>query len=212
MTMESNSIDILVCDEAHRIRKNSNNRYTKREARSDKPQIDELIDVAKLSIFFIDENQIVRPDEIGSLQLIKDAALRFGIDEADIAEFELKTQFRCSGSDAYLQWLDKTLGITDSESTSFDARMRPSLRESARDDGRDSKAKHREEKLRANRRGILLALESTQSRWQPGFGRSGRRFCDALGKKIRSGSGLRTTVAWSKSERCTPLKDSNSIT
>ena len=111
MTMESNSIDILVCDEAHRIRKNSNNRYTKREAQSDKPQIDELIDVAKLSIFFIDENQIVRPDEIGSLQLIKDAALRFGIDEADIAEFELKTQFRCSGSDAYLQWLDKTSAL-----------------------------------------------------------------------------------------------------
>ncbi len=123
MTMEPNSIDILVCDEAHRIRKNSNNRYTKREQRSDKPQIDELVDVAKLSIFFIDENQIVRPDEIGSLQLIKDAAGRFGIDEGDIAEFELKTQFRCSGSDAYLQWLDKTLGITDSESTSFDARM-----------------------------------------------------------------------------------------
>ena len=75
MTMEPNSVDILVCDEAHRIRKNSNNRYTKREARSDKPQIEELIHVAKLSIFFIDENQIVRPDEIGSLQLIEDAAL-----------------------------------------------------------------------------------------------------------------------------------------
>jgi hypothetical protein len=123
MTMEPDSVDILVCDEAHRIRKNSNNRYTRKELRSDQPQIDELLRVAKLSIFFIDENQTVRPEEIGSLQLIKEAGLRFGIDEAEIAEFELKTQFRCSGSDAYLQWLDKTLGIHDSGSVAFDPRM-----------------------------------------------------------------------------------------
>ena len=123
MTMEPNSIEILICDEAHRIRKNSNNRYTKRENRSDQPQIDELLRVAKLNIFFIDENQIVRPEEIGNVQLIRDAAGRFGIEESDIAEFELKTQFRCSGSDAYLQWLDKTLAITDTENPTFDARM-----------------------------------------------------------------------------------------
>jgi DUF2075 family protein len=55
--------------------------------------------------------------------LIKDAAKQFGVEESDISEFELKTQFRCSGSDAYLQWLDKVLGITDSEGLSFDARM-----------------------------------------------------------------------------------------
>src|SRR6202041_1976743 len=123
MTMEPNSGEILVCDEAHRIRRNSNNRYTKRENRSDQPQIDELLRVAKLNIFFIDENQVVRPEEIGNVQLIRDAAGRFGIGESDIAEFELKTQFRCSGSDAYLQWLDKTLAITDTETPAFDARM-----------------------------------------------------------------------------------------
>jgi len=82
-----------------------------------------LLRIAKLSIFFIDENQIVRPDEIGSIALIKEAAGRFGIKEENIPEFELKTQFRCSGSDAYLQWLDKVLGITDSEEFAFDARM-----------------------------------------------------------------------------------------
>jgi uncharacterized protein len=35
----------------------------------------------------------------------------------------LKTQFRCSGSDAYLQWLDKVLGISGSKEVAFDARM-----------------------------------------------------------------------------------------
>jgi len=123
ITTASDSIEVLVCDEAHRIRKSSNSRYTRREDRSNLPQIDELIRIAKLSIFFIDENQIVRPDEIGSVALIKEAAERFGIPDSGIAEFTLKTQFRCSGSDAYLQWLDKTLGITDSEQVSFDARM-----------------------------------------------------------------------------------------
>ena len=63
------------------------------------------------------------PLEIGSVALIQDAANRAGIKAEDIAEFELKTQFRCSGSDAYLQWVDKVLGITDSEEYTFDARM-----------------------------------------------------------------------------------------
>jgi DUF2075 family protein len=123
-TTEPNSIDVLICDEAHRVRKTSDNRYTRREERSNLPQIDELLRVAKLNIFLIDENQIVRPHEIGSVALIKEAAKRFKVETEDIAEFELKTQFRCSGSDAYLQWLDKVLGITDSEEMAFDARMK----------------------------------------------------------------------------------------
>jgi uncharacterized protein len=123
ITTKPDSIEVLVCDEAHRVRKTSNSRYTRKEDRSNLPQIDELLRIAKLNIFFIDENQIVRPDEIGSIALIKEAAGRFGILDEDIAEFTLKTQFRCSGSDAYLQWLDKALGITDSEELAFDARM-----------------------------------------------------------------------------------------
>jgi uncharacterized protein len=121
---EPHSMDVLICDEAHRVRKTSSGRYTRREDRSDLPQIDELLRVSKLGIFLIDENQIVRPHEIGSVSMIKEAAKRFGVHDEDIAEFELKTQFRCSGSDAYLQWLDKVLGITDSEEMTFDARMK----------------------------------------------------------------------------------------
>lgn len=120
---EENSIEVLICDEAHRIRESSNNRFTRREFQSNLPQIDELIKSAKLSIFLIDENQIVRPNEIGSVSMIKDAAKRFGIKEANIAEFELKTQFRCSGSDAFLQWLDKILDIRTSDIAQYDPKM-----------------------------------------------------------------------------------------
>jgi len=118
-----NSIDVLICDEAHRIRKDSNDYGVPVKFKSKDPQINDLIKPAKLSIFFIDEYQIVRPKEQGSILLIKEAAHKFGIKNEDIAEFELRTQFRCSGSDAYLQWLDHILNIRKTEITEFDAKM-----------------------------------------------------------------------------------------
>lgn len=121
--VQENSFDVLICDEAHRIRETSVNRYTPRAQRTDLPQIDELLRVAKLNLFFIDENQIVRPSEVGNIAMIKEAAKRFGIKESEIVEFELKTQFRCSGSDAYLQWLDHVLDIRETEITEFDPKM-----------------------------------------------------------------------------------------
>lgn len=123
ITTEPDSFDILICDEAHRIRESSVNRYTPRSQRTDLPQIDELLRVAPLNIFFLDEYQIVRPNEIGSIAMIKEACKRFGINKSDISEFELQTQFRCSGSDAYLQWLDYVLGIRDTELKEFDSKM-----------------------------------------------------------------------------------------
>ena len=108
--LKENEIDVLICDEAHRIRRTSVSRYTKKLLRTNTPQIEELIRVAKVSIFFLDEFQIVRPEEVGSIKLIKETAQKFG---ADIFEFELKTQFRCSGSDGYLNWIDNTLNIRE---------------------------------------------------------------------------------------------------
>jgi hypothetical protein len=107
---KENDIDVLICDEAHRIRTSSNSRYTRAEKRSTLPQVDELIKVAKVSIFFIDDNQVVRPEEIGNSSLIREAAAKYG---ADTYDFELKSQFRCSGSDRYLNWLDNTLMIRE---------------------------------------------------------------------------------------------------
>ncbi len=120
---EPDSFDVLICDEAHRIRESSMSRYTPRAQRTNLPQIDELLRVAKLNIFFLDEHQIVRPSEIGGIAMLKEAVKRFGINDKNVAEFELKTQFRCSGSDAYLQWLDHVLRIRDTEMREFDAKM-----------------------------------------------------------------------------------------
>jgi len=107
---KENQIDVLICDEAHRIRKTSDSRYTRKEDRTGTPQVEELMRTAKVSIYFVDDLQSVRPAEIGSTELIRETANKFG---AEIFEFELKTQFRCSGSDGYLNWVDSTLGIRD---------------------------------------------------------------------------------------------------
>lgn len=115
MENEKNSIDILVCDEAHRIRKNSTDRYTKRHLRTGRPQIEELIESSKLSIFFIDDNQIVRPNEIGSSSLIKKSAIDLGVSRSDIYEYQLETQFRCGGSKSYIDWIDNLLDINPSD-------------------------------------------------------------------------------------------------
>lgn len=113
--LKENEINVLICDEAHRIRKDSNNWGVPSMFKSKNPQVEDLIRPAKLSVFFIDEYQIVRPNEIGSVELIRDSAIKLGVPKSNIFEFELKTQFRCSGSDTYLQWLENILDIRESE-------------------------------------------------------------------------------------------------
>ncbi|MBM3898380.1 MAG: DUF2075 domain-containing protein [Thaumarchaeota archaeon] len=105
---EENAVDVLIVDEAHRLRKKSQNRFTPRNKRRDIPQIGELIKATKVSAFFIDDYQIVRPGEIGSVQYIKEYA---GKNDCKIFEYELEAQFRCNGSEAFVNWVNNTLGI-----------------------------------------------------------------------------------------------------
>jgi DUF2075 family protein len=102
------AVDVLVCDESHRIRRTSNSLYTPKAKKTERPQIDELIAAARLSVFFIDDHQSVRSDEVGSSALLREAAVARG---ATYREIELQTQFRCAGSDAYIDWLDQLLEI-----------------------------------------------------------------------------------------------------
>ena len=125
---EPNDVDVLILDEAHRLRDTSASRFTPKAKRTDIPQVDELIQAAKTTVFFIDDNQVVRPNEVGSTQLILEAAER---NHADVSTFELETQFRLAGSKAFLQWVDGMLGITpesanptwDPEKETFDFRI-----------------------------------------------------------------------------------------
>ena len=89
---------MLICDEAHRIRETSASRFTRRTiART--PQVDELLAAAKVSVFFIDDLQIVRPGEVGSSELIRQTAAD---PQIPVIEHTLEAQFRCGGSDAFV--------------------------------------------------------------------------------------------------------------
>ena len=105
---EPDAVDVILADEAHRIRSSSNSRFTARAARSQVPQIDELIRAAKTTVFFIDDHQAVRPGEVGSTAMIREAAIRF---DARYEQIDLRTQFRCAGSDEYIDWVDQLLAI-----------------------------------------------------------------------------------------------------
>lgn len=102
---ESSFFDALIVDEAHRLNEKSGLYSNQGEH-----QIKEIINASKLSIFFLDENQRVTLDDIGSLEEIKIWSNKLG---ATIHRMELKSQFRCNGSDGYLAWLDSTLQIRD---------------------------------------------------------------------------------------------------
>ena len=103
-----NDVDILICDESHRVRVTSDSRFTPKEKRSTRPQIRELLEAAKVSVFFIDDRQVVRPNEVGSTEYIKKHSGEMG---AHLHEFELAVQFRCAGSDGFVNWVNNTLGV-----------------------------------------------------------------------------------------------------
>lgn len=108
MGADVNVIDVMIADEAHRIRETSNNRFTPKVKQSKLSQIQELLKASRTSVFFIDDNQIVRPGEIGSTHYIKLEAEKLN---CEVREFELEAQFRCAGSEAFVSWINNTLGI-----------------------------------------------------------------------------------------------------
>lgn len=105
--------DALIIDEAHRLNEKSG--FYGNEGEN---QIKELIGSAKCSVFFIDEDQRVTLKDIGSKQAIREFAEARG---ATVEEYTLSSQFRCSGSDGYLAWLDDVLGIRKTANPILDA-------------------------------------------------------------------------------------------
>jgi len=97
------SMDVLIVDEAHRLRMKSGMFKNLGES-----QTKEIIHSSKLSVFFIDEAQKVTWSDVGEISRIKAYAAKLG---ADVEMLELTSQFRCGGSDDYMAWLDDSLGL-----------------------------------------------------------------------------------------------------
>ena len=110
---ETSFFDVLIVDEAHRLNEKSGLYGNQGEN-----QIKEIISASRLAIFFLDENQRVTLSDIGSLKEIEDWSNKLG---ASVSRMELKSQFRCNGSDGYLAWLDSSLQIRETANTTLES-------------------------------------------------------------------------------------------
>ena len=108
MDAQRNDIEVLICDEAHRIRETSANRYTSAAQRTGRSQIDELIAAARVPVFLLDEHQVVKPGEVGTVEAIKSNASSLGF---RVHHVQLDDQFRCGGSRKYERWVLRLLGL-----------------------------------------------------------------------------------------------------
>ena len=104
---KNNEYDVLICDEAHRLRKAGAWGYR------GVSQVEDIVKAARLSVFFIDEHQTIRPEDEGSADRIQEVYENLGYSRNQGGIIRLKAQFRCSGAAGYLQWLKDTLQIAE---------------------------------------------------------------------------------------------------
>ena len=101
---EDNEFDVLVVDEAHRLKKKGAFMYKGTN------QVEDIVKASQTSIFFIDDDQLVRPEDIGTVKEIKRVANEYG---AKVYNFELNAQFRCSGAEGYINWINDVLQLKE---------------------------------------------------------------------------------------------------
>lgn len=102
--MINNFFDVLIVDEAHRLKGKGTYQYFGEN------QVEDVIRTSRTSIFFIDDSQQIRPDDIGSTNDIYKMARLYG---AEISHVRLAAQFRCSGATGYVNWLTDVLRLED---------------------------------------------------------------------------------------------------
>lgn len=107
-----NCFDVLLVDEAHRLNEKSG--MFKNLGFN---QVKEIIDSSKVSVFFLDEDQKVSMDDIGTKEEIYKWAKELGV---NVYEYKLESQFRCNGSDGYISWIDNALQIRETANKNFD--------------------------------------------------------------------------------------------
>lgn len=96
--------DVLVVDEAHRLKKKGAFQY------KGENQVEDVVKSSRINVFFIDDNQRIRPEDVGTVAEVKAIAARY---KSEVIEVKLEAQFRCAGAEGFLNWVDHTLQIED---------------------------------------------------------------------------------------------------
>lgn len=102
-SVPANSYDCLIVDEAHRLVKKMYGDW------NGENQVKECINASLLTVFLLDEDQAVTTKDIGSVQEISKWCEELGSTIIMREETKLTSQFRCNGSDAYIQFIDNLL-------------------------------------------------------------------------------------------------------
>lgn len=95
--------DVLIVDEAHRLKSGAVNHY-----RGDN-MVADMIRAARVCVFFVDPTQRVAWNDCGTREEIVRQAQTLGVEVEELPA--LAAQFRCNGSDGYLNWVDQVLQI-----------------------------------------------------------------------------------------------------
>lgn len=95
----------LIIDEAHRLNEKSGMFRNLGEN-----QIKEIINASLFSVFFVDQMQKIHINDIGTVDEVEKWAKYLN---AKTSKNVLESQFRCNGSDGYLNWLDNVLNIRE---------------------------------------------------------------------------------------------------
>lgn len=130
--MAPNFYDCLIVDEAHRLVSKMYGDW------NGENQIKECIGASRFTIFLIDEDQRITTKDIGSVREIEKWAAELNSEVTMNEDTVLHSQFRCNGSDQYIQFLDKMLQIgepvdIDLSELNFDLRVYDDPNELRRD-------------------------------------------------------------------------------
>jgi DUF2075 family protein/phage repressor protein C with HTH and peptisase S24 domain len=102
--LKPNTYDVIVVDEAHRLKDGSAYQY-----RGDN-QVEDIVKAGHTIICFVDDDQRIRPEDIGSVNEIRRVAKLY---KAEIHEFELDAQYRCAGAEGFVNWLDNLFQLKE---------------------------------------------------------------------------------------------------
>ena len=109
-----NGLDVGIYDEAHRMQKKPGGK----KPYEGNDMLEDAIKAAKVSVFFVDDDQRITVKDVYDV----DAIIAYAKRENAIIHkpYELVSQFRCDGSDGYISFLNNLLEIKQTANTTFE--------------------------------------------------------------------------------------------
>lgn len=111
---KENQYDLVVVDEAHRLEERDRFSMSEEYCHSES-----IIAASRVTVFFVDEGQIVTASDKGTIVNLEQSARNMGAIIHKGEDFALKSQFRCQGGNIYPSFVANILGINKSGASSL---------------------------------------------------------------------------------------------